>query len=102
MRTLGIDIGGTSVKVALLDGAAVLWTARSSRYEFPTREQLIGAISECAAGKETDVDAVGICLPGKYDREKRLVEMSVNIPSLNGLRVEYLVNAALGVRARAE
>ena len=50
MTTLGLDIGGTSVKAAALRDGKVLWTGRSSRYSRPSADQLPAAVREAAAG----------------------------------------------------
>ena len=96
--SLGIDIGGTSVKLAAVRGAEVLWTARSSAYQRPTREQLAEAIRTAGAGSANDVQSVGVCVPGLLDDDRRTVRHSVNVPGLDGARLDELVADALGHR----
>lgn len=101
MDGIGIDIGGTSVKLAAVgrDGR-VLWTARSARYCRPDAAGLAAAIREAAGGR---IDpgaargaAVGLCVPGLMNEEKTAVRQSVNVPGLNGVRLDELVTQALG------
>ena len=99
--SLGIDIGGTSVKLALVRDGAVLWTARGARYERPTAEHLTATIREAVADRASEVGQVGLCVPGLLDDERRVVVHSVNIPGLNGARLDELVGAAIGNRPGA-
>lgn len=98
MAYLGIDIGGTSTKLALLANGQILWTAQSSTYARPTAQQLADAIRVAAAGRAETADGVGLCVPGLLDRKARRVTLSVNIPSLAGLDLDGLVASAVGER----
>lgn len=95
MTSLGIDVGGSSVKVAAVAGNETLWTAQSGSYARPTRGELVAAIRECLDGREIDLDAVGICAPGILDRERRMITWAVNIPSLQGIVLDELVCEAI-------
>ncbi len=96
MTSLGIDVGGSSVKVAAISGNETLWTAQSKTYARPTRDELVAAIRENINGRDIDLDAVGICAPGILDRERRMITWAVNIPSLQGIVLDELVGEALG------
>ena len=101
MTTLGIDIGGTSVKLAVLRGGEVLWTARGATYDRPTRAQIAAAIRDAAGGRATGVEAAGVCVPGLLDDDRTTVRQSVNLPGLNGVRLDDLVGEALGQQPRS-
>jgi predicted NBD/HSP70 family sugar kinase len=100
MKSLGIDIGGTSAKLAMIqrDGGdfRTLWTAQSPFYARPTTDQLTAALRETAANRATDADVAGICVPGRLDREKRAITLSVNVPGLMGVTIDEIVSSALG------
>jgi predicted NBD/HSP70 family sugar kinase len=96
MDSLGIDIGGTSVKVAMLRDGAVPWTGRSGAFARPDTGQLVGAIREAVAGRETAAEAVGICCPGLLDRPTRTITLSVNVPGLLGVSLDEIVARAVG------
>jgi predicted NBD/HSP70 family sugar kinase len=108
MNGIGIDIGGTSVKLAAVDGAGnVLWTARSAAYQRPTREQLVSAIRQSVGKPICDVGAagagqwaVGLCVPGILDESRIAVRQSVNVPGLVGAPLDELVASALGTALR--
>ena len=102
MIALGLDIGGTSVKLALLRDGDVLRTARSTSYARPSADELVRTVREAA--KEAIVEpvtAVGLCVPGLLADDRRTVVRSVNLPGLDGLRLDDLVAAALGRRVDA-
>ena len=86
MRTLGIDVGGTSVKAALLREGRVAGLSRSSPYNKPDTAQLADAVKQAVAELTLDsrVNAVGVCLPGLYDTSQRRITKSINVPGLVG------------------
>ena len=97
MKSLGIDVGGSSVKLALVEDGKALWQTQSETYSNPTRDQLAGAIRNAVAGRfDASGAAAGICVPGRRDASGRTVIISVNIPALNGLKLDDLVRDALG------
>jgi predicted NBD/HSP70 family sugar kinase len=96
MLSLGIDIGGTSVKVASLRDGHVIWTSKSEAFARPDTGQIIDAIRQAVANRDTAADAVGLCCPGLLDRAKRTITLSVNVPGLVDVPLDELVARALG------
>jgi glucokinase len=96
MQSLGIDVGGTSVKLALLQDKEVLWTARSDEYNRPNTDDLIAAMKQAASGKSTTADVVGLCVPGLLDHPTRTITMAVNVPGVVGIPLDELVGRAFG------
>ncbi|MGD9790897.1 MAG: ROK family protein [Phycisphaerales bacterium] len=92
--TLGLDIGGSSVKAALIRDATFARVAQSPIYTKPTLEQLIDAIANVAAVLGTSHDSIGLCLPGVFDPHARVITASANIPALVGLRLDDLLARA--------
>ncbi|MEL7483188.1 MAG: ROK family protein [Planctomycetota bacterium] len=94
---LGIDVGGTSVKVALfVDGR---WhVAASDPYAMPTRDELRQALR--SAWERTGIDArpdgVGLCVPGIVAADGRSIERAINAPGLVGWDFDDLVHDAVG------
>ena len=95
MISIGIDIGGSSVKLAAVSGRTTLWTGHSRSYSRPSHEELVAAIREAADGRLVHADVVGICVPGILDRVTRSITLSVNIPSLQGIVLDDLVAEAI-------
>lgn len=109
MPWLGIDIGGTSVKAALLDSQ---WdpspraTGRSAEYARPDRETLHNALVQAgraalegAGFSDGAIEGVGLCLPGLLDDAKQRVLVSANLPGLQGLEIAPFLQAALAEMA---
>jgi predicted NBD/HSP70 family sugar kinase len=96
MISLGIDIGGTSVKLAAMENGQKLWTGQSGFYARPTTQQLIDAITDAARQRVQTVDFAGICVPGLLDRQRRMITLSVNVPGLMDIVLDTLVARALG------
>lgn len=93
---LGIDIGGSSVKVAVQQGHGGWEVTTSERYTDPTRAEIVDAIRECLQKLEIrDVDQVGLCVPGKHNEAGTEVQWSANVPALNGWDFEELLEASL-------
>lgn len=94
MRSLGIDIGGTSTKLAMLEEGNVLWTGQSGFYSKPDPAGLRKALLDAANGRVDRVDRCGICVPGIQNDERTMVLRSVNVPGLNNLPLIDLVRGA--------
>jgi len=93
--TLGIDVGGTSVKVAALRGRSILWTAKG-QYHRPESAQILEAIATATAGRAAEVQTAGLCVPGVLDDKHERVVFSANVPGLHGLALADLAAAAVG------
>lgn len=94
--SLGIDIGGTTVKSAALRDGQVLWTGRSERYSRPAAEQVVAAVRQACVQLEGPPATVGLCVPGVLDEAKATVAISANVPGLIGLPLRELVSRATG------
>ena len=97
MRTIGIDIGGTSVKAAGRNGADVLWTGQSDFYHKPTLPSLTAAVRQAISGRTAGVEAVGLCVPGLLDPKRTRVMLSVNLPGLMEIPLLELIERSLGI-----
>ncbi|MEM9372125.1 MAG: ROK family protein [Planctomycetota bacterium] len=103
MMFLGIDIGGTSVKAALLR-RDVIRTGISAEYARPDRDTLTrairSAVAEACDGAPPDgLGRVGLCVPGRLSEDGGSIDLAVNVPGLVGYRFEDLVETATGARA---
>jgi predicted NBD/HSP70 family sugar kinase len=97
MITLGIDIGGTSIKAAARNDGRVIWAAQSPFYAKPSAEALREAIRRAVNGRITHLHSVGLCVPGLLDAATRRISMAVNVPGLVGLSLDDLIPDALGL-----
>lgn len=101
MIGLGIDIGGTSVKAALMrqgDGQP-LWQETSRRYARPGIEEVAGVLKDALASvpraEGSEAWVIGLCAPGLYDAASHRITRSANMPGLVGIDLHELVLGAL-------
>ncbi|MGB7159103.1 MAG: hypothetical protein WBD40_13625, partial [Tepidisphaeraceae bacterium] len=94
MVCLGIDIGGRSVKAAARDGTRWLWTGQSAPYERPGAAALLAAVRSAIADHD-HVDALGMCVPGLMDAQRRTVLDAINVPGLEGVPLARLARDAV-------
>jgi len=95
--TLGIDIGGSSVKSAAFQDDRLLSTAQSPPYNRPNTTQLIDSIRK-SLPPNVKPERLGLCLPGLYDAQQRKITQSVNVPGLVGPTIDELISKALGTQ----
>ncbi len=84
---IGIDLGGTQVRAALVDASGAVVSRASDATDVlggPTRvlDQMRRLVAEISAGHEK-VEAAGVCAPGPLDSETGMV---LDIPTLPGWR----------------
>src|SRR5213075_718454 len=95
--SLGIDIGGTSVKTAAFEDDRILATIQGTPYTRPNTAQLIEAIRR-SLPPNIKPQRLGLCLPGFYDATQRKITQSVNVPGLVGPTLDELISKALGTQ----
>ena len=93
-RLIGVDVGGTKVSVAVLEGS-VLREPRivptDTRDSAHLVEQLVAAIRE-----QGDAQAVGVAVPSVVDFETGRVRASVNVP-LTNISLRHVLQERLGM-----
>lgn len=94
---LGVDIGGTAIKMALFDGHRIVETSTSDAYTRPDASALLTALS-VAFGRldhrPKSIDGVGLAVPGLYEAVTDMITAAVNVPGLVGVPVRELVPRA--------
>lgn len=88
---IGVDLGGQSVKLAVVDDAGAILLRRqagvdASRPEPEIRSLIlneIAAIHAEAASAKLDPARVGMVMPGYLDRDRTRVLFAANLPTLN-------------------
>lgn len=94
---IGVDLGGTNIRVGLIDGNAVIVkkTAQcpSDRAAEDVLDCLSGLISESLS---PDVEGIGIGVPSVVDIEKGIVYDVVNIPSWKEVHLKEYMEKRFG------
>lgn len=99
MIAVGIDIGGTSIKGAMVRGDELrpVWTGRSGMYARPGIEQLTGELRVLLAGAAEvargERALIGLCAPGLFDAVTQKITRAVNMPALVGLELDAFVES---------
>jgi predicted NBD/HSP70 family sugar kinase len=99
MASIGIDIGGTRVKSALVhDGITVATASSTAPYSRPDRATLLDSIHDAfvqlvqqPSAIDRGVHAIGVCAPGLFDESSGRFTTCVNLPGLVGLSLENLL-----------
>lgn len=99
MKSLGIDIGGTSAKLAMIEDGVVRWKSQSPFYARPDTTQLVAALETAVGQNDVRCDRAGICVPGLLDRAKRMITLSVNVPGLMNVTLDEIVRRGIGESA---
>lgn len=101
--SLGIDIGGSSVKMALINDGAEPWTLRGEPHERPSVEVLSGSIGSTfeALLKQAGLDrgsvsSIGVSIAGPMDADG-VIEMAANVPALAGVSIPNWIEETLGL-----
>lgn len=93
MYTIGLDIGGTSIKGGLVDSGGHLLRAASRATDVGNIDHLIavlhGLVVELGEGEA--IHAVGLGIPGLRSAETGEIVTSPNIPCLEGTQPEALL-----------
>ncbi|MFA6384108.1 MAG: ROK family protein, partial [Candidatus Omnitrophota bacterium] len=100
---IGIDLGGTNLKIALLDNACRVIhkhtepTAQCSRKEIliDAIVDSIGYILNKYGLKRSDVSGVGLGLPGPIDFDRGIVHFFPNIPGWKEVRLTAILKRRL-------
>ncbi len=100
-RWVGVDVGGSAVKLGTLDRDGSARVERSRALERGESaqgilERVAGAVCELAGG---GVAGLGVGLPGLLDREAGCVRRSPNLPWLENVCVGRVLGERLGLLA---
>ncbi len=108
---IGIDVGGTNVKLGLIDlrGEVVARLSFSTRHFSATPEKLTAAICEAVGAllrKEhvlkPMITGVGVGLPGLIDVKGGIVRILPNIPGWKDVPLQKAMEKKLGLRVQLE
>src|SRR5438132_11551022 len=93
MYYLGLDIGGTTIKAGLIDGANHVLEARKAPTVVDDLKGFISKLAELIRDfqKSTAIDAIGIGVPGLRSSKTHEIVTSPNIPCLKNVNLEQLV-----------
>ncbi len=107
---IGVDVGGTNIKVALVDktGSIVssdtVPTRAEMGYEY-TISNIIKAIQSLMKESKTTkdvIEGIGFGFPGQIDCEKGVVRLAPNIPGWVDIPIAEIVSKEFGIPVRVD
>ena len=107
MNAIGLDLGGTFIKIGLVDeGGKVLAQDRLPTYAQEGKDKILAQMTEginsilkhCSKG---EIIGIGIGSPGLVDREGRVFQ-APNLPGWDGLHLRKIFEDKFSLRVRVE
>src|SRR5260370_22200927 len=107
MALVGIDLGGTQLRVAVADDRGRLRTVlrrptEAARGRQHVIKRIVAAVADALAEDGTPprrVRALGIGLPGRVDRSPGLVISPANLPGFRNVPLNRILTHATGIRS---
>jgi len=98
MRSVGVDVGGTNIKVAVLEDDAIVATSEAPTDSVDGPDSVVSRIAGLVrdAGQ---VDAVGVAIPGLVDRDGRILLVPNLKGDWSGYQLARQLEGALGIGA---
>ena len=104
--SIGIDFGGTSIKLGVVKGTEVIAHAPSiATQEYGNPDQLIEAIAQFVNMlrlNHPEVQAIGMGMPGFVNFYQGTVYTLTNVPGWNNVPVRDMLQAACGLPVYVE
>lgn len=102
MRIVGVDIGGTSIKLGVVDEKGVFehsleYDTESAKGGQYVLETLIKHIEQFE-----EIDAIGISTAGQVDKENGVLVESANIPGTSNLEIKKVLQAHFNIAVEVE
>ncbi|MFQ5743984.1 MAG: ROK family protein [Acidobacteriota bacterium] len=90
-RAIGVDVGGSSIKLGLVDGQGSILEERRIASLYGSGQAMVAAVAEavdpwCSLGPGSAV-GIGIGLPGLIDQRRGVVRRAPNLPYLDGFPI---------------
>lgn len=107
---IGIDVGGTNVKIALVDSKGKIIYSNSiptraeMGYEY-TINNMKEAISELIKETKSDpknIESIGFGFPGQIDYQKGIVRLAPNIPGWVNVPIAEIMEKEFGIPTRVD
>lgn len=104
-HVIGVDIGGTNIRVALLnDKLELIKKETALTTDFETADDFLRQVIKMVkdADPENLAQAIGIVLPAPWTSEKEMITDATNVPYLENLSVKDLKKTFIGYQVYLE
>ncbi|HXG69021.1 MAG TPA: ROK family protein [Gemmatimonadaceae bacterium] len=98
---VGVDIGGTAVKLGICSGAGSVLARSTVAFERAARpddmlDRIAAAVGALVANAGT-VRACGVGIPGELDAERRSLRSAINLPEWKDVAIPRLLSSRIGI-----
>lgn len=108
-KRIGIDVGGTNVKIALVDDGKIIYsnsvpTYAQMGYEY-TVNNIKQAIKDLMKETETtaaDIKGIGFDFPGQVDYKTGIVKLAPNIPGWVNVPIAQMIEEAFHIPTKID
>ena len=97
-KRIGIDVGGTNVKIALVEDGKIIYsnsvpTYAKMGYEYTVNniKQAIGDLMRETSTTEKDIEGIGFDFPGQVDYKTGVVKLAPNIPGWVNIPIAQMI-----------
>jgi len=106
LALVGIDVGGTSAKLGLIERREIrarrqIPTGRSTTFEWLV-EGLAGAVAELCSASSSALEGIGVAAPGFSAADGSGVVNVTNLPHIDGQPLRDRLSEALGLPVRVD
>jgi len=109
-KRIGIDVGGTNVKIALVDEKGKIIYSNSvptyakMGYEYTVNniKQSIRDLMKETRTDEKTIEAIGFDFPGQVDYKKGIVKLAPNIPGWVNVPIAKMIEDEFGIHTRID
>ncbi len=106
VTAVGVDFGGTFVKIGVCRGAELLETDEPiSTADHQGPDTLIRAMSECIAklrSRHPEIKAVGVGVPGLVDYDRGYIHVLTNVPGWSHIPLRKILSKQIGLPVTVE
>ena len=96
MLALGVDLGGTNIKIGLVDENFNL-TSQATFKTPPTPERVIDEVYHYYSSLPVKITIAGLGVPGPVDISRSFILRAVNIPTWKNVPLKKLLQKRLGI-----
>lgn len=109
-KRIGIDVGGTNVKIALVDEkgkiiySSSVPTYAKMGYEYTVNniKQSIRDLMKETRTDEKSIEAIGFDFPGQVDYQKGIVKLAPNIPGWVNVPIAKMIEDEFGIKTKID
>ena len=108
-KRIGIDVGGTNVKIALVDEGKIIYSNSVPTYAKMGYEYTVNSMKDAIRDllketklQPTDIEGIGFGFPGQIDCQKGIVRLAPNIPGWVNVPIAQMIEEEFNIPTRID